>query len=118
MVKLKALPPTLRERKRYVVFEVLSDTPIKFAKDIAKAIEKSLQNLCGSLGASKAGLIFLHEKYNKKTQRGIVRVSHTSVDRLISAMMLVTQISAHQACINTVGVSGIMKKAISKHMEG
>ena len=35
MKKLKPLSPTLRERKRYVVYEVISKHPIKFGKSIA-----------------------------------------------------------------------------------
>lgn len=118
MAKLKPLSPTLRERKRYVVFEILSDKPLQYAKDISKAIETSLISLVGSIGSSKAGLLFLNDRYDTKHQRGIVRVAHTSVDELISAMTLVSSIDSHPVTIRTLGVSGIMKKALSKHMEG
>ncbi len=115
MAKLKPLLPSLRERKRYVVFEVISKNPIKYAKSLAKAIEQSMLSLAGSLGLSRAGLIFLNDKYDTRTQRGVVRVSHTSVDELKCALALTQSVDREAVIIRSVGVSGILKKALSKY---
>ena len=61
MAKIKPVLPSLREKKRYLVFEIVSKEPIKDFSVISKAIWKALLDLSGVLGASKAGIWLLIE---------------------------------------------------------
>lgn len=115
--KLKPLSPSLRERKRYVVFEVISKRPITAAKKVAQAIERQLLSLVGTIGAGKAGLIFLHDDYDPQRQRGMIRVAHTSVDALLAAMSLIDTIGDDAVLVRELGVSGIMKKARTNYLQ-
>lgn len=107
---MKHLLPSLREKKRYVVFEVISDQIFELAP-VQQEIEKSYLRLFGEVGLSKAGLIFLHEKYNANTQRGIIRVSHKNVDNLRSAFAITKNINGKNTIIRSIISSGILNKA-------
>ncbi|MEK7856203.1 MAG: Rpp14/Pop5 family protein, partial [Acidobacteriota bacterium] len=71
---MKAVLPSWREKKRYVAFEVLSKSKIKAVSEVSKAIWRSHLALSGELGAAQAGMLFLQNKYNPATQRGILKV--------------------------------------------
>ena len=58
------LLPSLKEKKRYLVFEAISDKKLAF-NDVAKAIQDSLHNYIGLLGTSQAGMQILPEKWDK-----------------------------------------------------
>ena len=108
---MKPLLPSLREKKRYLVFEVISNKEMTSIPD--KDIEESMRRLHGDIGLGKAGLIFLRNKWNKMLQRGIIKVNYKYVDQLRAALC-----SVHKggAIIRSVGVSGILKKAEEKYL--
>ena len=108
---MKPLLPSLRERKRYLVFEVISKKRLNSMPD--KDIEKSMRNLHGEIGLGKAGLIFLKNKWNKIKQRGIIKVNYKYVDQLRAALC---SFHNREVIMRSVGVSGILKKAEEKYL--
>jgi ribonuclease P/MRP protein subunit POP5 len=110
MAKIKPVLPSLREKKRYLVFEIISKKPIKEFSAISKAIWKAVLDLSGVLGASKAGIWLLGDKFNKDTQKGIIKVNHKNADLLKAALCTIKQISGTDVIVRSVGVSGILKK--------
>lgn len=117
MAKLKPILPALRERKRYVAFELLSKGRIKNYSSVSKAIWQGMLSFVGTKGAAHAGLWLLPERYNQNAQRGIARVSHRGVDSLKGSLALVQEVEGMPAIIRSVGVSGSLKKA-SKYIAG
>lgn len=113
--KLKALRPSLREKKRYVVFQVISGQPVT-AQEASDAVMKACRDYLGELGMSKAGIIMLHDKWQHASQRGVMRVSHKEVRNVRTALMLVKSIGSREAIITTKGMSGILKKAIQRFL--
>ena len=111
MQKLKGLLPSLREKKRYLVFKTHSKKPITKEK-ISKAITSAVLNYVGIKGAAQAGINILNNKYNQQT--GIVRVSHKSVNDLKTSLALIKNIDNEPVIFQTIGVSGILKKAEEK----
>lgn len=109
MQKLKPVMPSLRERKRYVAFEVLSSTRVQ-ADSVAKALWHSVLGLVGELGAASMGLIVLTDLYNAK-QRGIARVSHTGVDAFKASLAFITDIEGKPATVRSLATSGNITKA-------
>ena len=73
----------------------------------------SLQ-LLGQLGVAKAGIIALPNKWNSKLQRGIIKVSHKHVDALRAALIFANKIDNSDVIFRSVGVSGILNKAVNK----
>ena len=108
---MKPLLPSLREKKRYLVFEVISEKELTLMPD--KEIEESMLKLHGKIGLGKAGLIFLKNKWNKMLQRGIIKVNYKYVDQLRAALC---SFHNRDAIIRSVGVSGILKKAEEKYL--
>ena len=109
MTKLRPLLPTLKEKKRYIVFEVLSRQKIGFDAVSKAVMDKSLQFL-GELGVSKAGIHLLPDKYNAEKQKGIMRVNRRHVDSMRAVFALVNKVDNQEAIIKSAGVSGILKK--------
>ena len=69
--KPKMLPPSLRPKKRYIVFEVLSDGPVTYVDFIRAATETMLAFL-GELRTSEAKTWFIQSIVQKipKTTKG------------------------------------------------
>lgn len=105
-MKLRTLLPTLKEKKRYVAFEIISEQTFTFS-DAAKAITGSVINTCGTINTAAMGMNIINYEKNK----GVIRVAHTSVDALKSALCLCTTINETPAIIKSIGVSGILNKA-------
>lgn len=109
--KLKPLLPSLREKKRYLAFRIISKGKISQFLPVLKAINSSIFSFLGELGAAKAGTIVLEDTYNPERQSGIIRVSHRHVDELRSALMTINKIEGKDSIVITAGVSGMLKKA-------
>lgn len=118
MTKIKPLLPTLREKKRYLVFEVIADKPFSNFSIVSRNLWANILRVLGSLGAAKAGIWMLPDKFDPKTQRGIIRVSHKHVDDLKASLALTSHLGDKAVIIRSLGVSGVLRKAISKFMEG
>jgi len=107
LIVLKSLLPSLREKKRYVVFEIESKRPVSFSS-IRIAIERSLISFLGEFGLAKAGVIFPSDF---KSQRGILRVSHTSVHLVRAALSLIANINKEPVIVKTIYTSGVLLRA-------
>lgn len=113
--KLKALRPSLREKKRYMVFQVISGRPVT-AQEASDAIMGACRQFLGELGMSRAGIIMLHDKWQQASQRGMMRISHKEVQNVRAALMLVRSIGSREAVITTKGMSGILRKAVQRFL--
>lgn len=116
MKRVKPVRPSLREKKRYLVFEVLSRNPIENTKNLKDTIHQSCSRYLGEKGMAAAGPILLENKWNAEKQRGLLKVSRKEVENVRAALMLTTHIGKEEAIISTIGVSGIIKKAESKFL--
>jgi RNase P/RNase MRP subunit POP5 len=100
------LLPSLRQKKRYIVFE----SSAKFSFTIMKkAVDAALHDFLGQLGLAKATPQLLREKYS--APRFIIKVSNRYVDECKSALMLITHVGTTKAFIRSVNTSGTLKKA-------
>lgn len=106
---LKALLPSLRERKRYLVFKLISKTDIKDFNAVKTEIKDSLKNLIGDLGMAKADIRFIKEKNNK----GVIMINHTFLDHLRAGLALVEKVKEVPVIICSIAASGTVKKAQS-----
>jgi RNase P/RNase MRP subunit POP5 len=104
------LLPALRQKKRYVVFEILAEEKFSFL-DIKDSLELAMKEFFGQLGLSKAVPMLLKEKFSQEKQRFIIKVNNKHVDELISAIILVKKIKNTQVIIKSIITSGILKKA-------
>ncbi len=104
------LLPSLRQKKRYVVFEIISDARFSFA-DIQEGVQQALTSFWGQLGLSRAGPLIVKERFNTQKQRFILKVNNAYVDELKAALAISKKIKNSAVIIRSVTVSGTLKKA-------
>jgi len=109
--------PSLKERNRYLVFEVLSEKKVN-EEEIKKSVWNNCLQFLGELGTGEAGLWFLNDKWNKEKQKGILKVNNKHIEKVRTALNLIREINKNKVNINTVGVSGTLKKAELKFIGG
>ena len=104
------LASSLRQKKRYVVFEIISDNSFSFP-EIKEEIHLSLARFWGELGLSRACPILMEEKFNKEKQRFIIKVNHRYVDELKAGVILSKKIKNTPIILRSLTTSGTLKKA-------
>ena len=110
--------PSLRERKRYVVFKILSNKRIKDSSQVSKAIWRYTASFMGALGQAEAGIWVLEDKWNSEKQTGMIKVGHKHVNELKASLALIDTIDDEPVIVQSTGTSGIMKKATKKFIAG
>ena len=95
---MKRLLPSLREKKRYIVFE----TSEADKRKVFNTIESALKDFLGILGMSKINPIIV----DFKDKTGIIRINNPYKDEVIVALSLIKTMK-----IRVIKVSGILKKA-------
>ena len=111
----KLLPPSLRSQKRYIVFEVISENPVVY-NDIVTAVWTSMLSFLGELGSSAAKVWFIHNIYDDKSQRGVIKCSHDSVEQVRASLSLIQIVGETKCIMKIVGVTGTIKSAKAKYM--
>lgn len=114
--RIKTLLPTLKEKKRYMAFEIVSEQKINDFKAVSDAIMSKSLEFLGQLGVAKAGIQILPDCWNPKSQRGLIRVGHKNVDELKASLTFVQKIDNKDVILKSVGVSGILNKAKERYL--
>ena len=107
---MKPILPSLREKNRYIVFEVISKNKIKF-DHVKREIFKTVNKMLGEIEMAKTGLVFLEDWNN---QKGIIKVNRTYTDKIKSCFLFIKQINNYDVIVQSKGISGILKKARNK----
>ncbi|MFH8080389.1 MAG: Rpp14/Pop5 family protein [Candidatus Aenigmatarchaeota archaeon] len=107
-MKLKVLPPTLREKHRYVLFKVISEEPIEYS-DLESAIWNTMLDFLGEHGVAKTSVWLLKDRWNKDEQTCIIRCNHLSVASTIASLGLITRLGDVRVCMKILKVSGTIK---------
>ncbi len=105
-VGMKPLLPTLKEKKRYVKYQVITASPLR--RDVSDELLQRLRRTLGVFGSAEAGLLSIH--YDTRTQTGVLRTSVAALPKVRAALLLTTFLSRTRVAIRTLGVSGILKK--------
>jgi len=108
--------PTLKEKIRYLAFEVISDHKINDFNAISKEINDKSLLFLGQLGLAKAGIQILPEKWSLKIQKGLIKVNNKYVNELKSSLTLIEKINNKKVIMKSIGVSGILNKAEKKYL--
>ena len=102
------LLPSLKQKKRYILFEIISDQTFS-PQEIQQEVESSFLLFLGQLGIAKSSPLFLKEK--TKNNKFIIKVNHTFVDQCKTALILIKKIKNHPVIIKSITTSGTLKKA-------
>ncbi|MBI4147141.1 hypothetical protein HY494_00645 [Candidatus Woesearchaeota archaeon] len=108
------LKPSLKQKKRYVLFEIQAEKAFSLP-EVTEAIESSLLHFLGELGLAKAAPLMVKEKWSGQKQRFVLKVNHNYVDELKTAVILNKKIKNTPILIRSIVTSGTLKK-ISSHL--
>ena len=98
--------PTLRVKKRYIVFRVHSEHPLPFFT-IEQALFAAVQDWLGEEQAARANLWLIKNTWTGRT--GFLRCTHRLVDEVKTALALIHQIGDEKVVFETLKVAGTIK---------
>ena len=107
---LKPLPSTLREKSRYIVLEFEGEGNFS-KKDVSKELWNTVLKFLGELKASELNLWIID--WDRKQGRGIIKVTHSSLDEMRASIALIKEINGIKVLPKIISVSGTLKKARS-----
>lgn len=111
-MRLKPLLSSLKKKKRYVAFEVISENKISYA-DTTSAIIENYKKYYGLMGMAKSNLMVMEDW---KNQKGIIAINNKCVDELKGSLTLIKNINNHNVIVRSIGTSGILNKARERYL--
>ncbi len=110
-MKTKPLLPSLREKKRYLAFEIISEEKLsRYA--VFKTLKQKISQVLGVFESANAGIMFLHDKYNPEKQKGILKVNYKYLDKVKASFCFVNKIENKNVIVRSLGASGMLNKAL------
>jgi ribonuclease P/MRP protein subunit POP5 len=106
--KLKFLLPTLREKDRYISFQVISEEPIVY-EDLEQAIWNTMLDFFGELGVSKTSVWLIKNLYDSEKQVGVIRCNNKSVQEIIADLGLISRLGDIRITFKILKVSGTIR---------
>jgi ribonuclease P/MRP protein subunit POP5 len=106
--RLKILPPTLREKKRFIKFQVLSEEKINY-EDLEQAIWNTLLDFYGEEGVAKTGLWVMKNLWDSEKKICVIRCNNLSVQKVIAGLGLISRLGDTRIIIKILKVSGTLK---------
>jgi len=98
---MKPILPTLKEKKRYIVFEAISEEKIS-KDDLEKTVNLGLKDFLGKLLLAKSGARIMKTKNNK----GIILVNNKYVNEVKSSLLMIKK-----PVFRSILTTGTIKKA-------
>ena len=105
---MNPIPLSLRDKKRYLVFELISEQTL-FERDVSFDLKNLLLKLFGELGLSKMNYQFIG--FDEKLKKGILKCRHTAVEDLKAGILLLKEVNGVKILPRTLKTSGTVKKA-------
>lgn len=108
--KLKILAPTLREKIRYIAFQIISESGEEFTySDLESAVWNTMLDFLGEFGLSKTSVWLLKDSWDQKKQIGIIRCNHKSIRDIIASLGLIDRLGDNRITFKILKISGTIK---------
>ena len=114
---MRMILPSLRERKRYVLFQILGTNNLEFS-DVSKAILSSARSFLGVKGLSKSAFFVMSKFWDSSSNTGVLRVNRGALDDARSVLLLTKEIKGNPCIVKSNFVSGTLKGLNSKVKKG
>ena len=113
MKVMRYVPPSLRERRRYLLFDMIGDREID-KRALLKELGDSIHSLYGDVGASKIKLRLI--KYHTREDDthgvvGILRCAHGKVEEVRASLACIHSITDARVGIRVIKTSGTIRGA-------
>ncbi len=105
----EALTRDRRLRRRYIVFSLITEAGYPDKKSLESALRRSFARYFGEAELVKADPQLIY--YDEKLGRGVIRVAHTHVDKMLAAIGLTKNIAGIKTLILTLKTTGTLKRA-------
>lgn len=109
---MKRLLPSLRAKKRYIAFELISEGHVS-RSDLVKEVMSSATSLLGDVTTSECDIRVL----GFEDWKGIIQCSHTKVKETRASLATLTRIGGKRATLHILGTSGTIKRATEKFLQ-
>jgi len=106
--ELKILLPTLREKERYVAFQIISEESVTYA-DVEAAVWNVMLDFFGEYGTSKTSMWLIKNLYDEQKQFGVIRCNNESVATVLAALGLISRLGDIRVIVKVLKVSGTIK---------
>lgn len=106
--RLKALLPTLRERKRYLLIKIICEEKLDY-KEIEREFWNSILNTFGKLSFLLSFKI-IKDTFDEKEKTIIVKCNHMSKHFVYFALGKINEINNKKCILKLLKVSGSIKK--------
>lgn len=106
---MKPLPPSIREKQRYLKFKIHAEEEVKFG-EVVDTIWESVLGYMGSKDAGKANHWIIKNKFDEDAQQGVIKVERGSVQDFRSALTMIDSFEAKKGFVEVKAVSGSIKK--------
>lgn len=104
---MKTPKPTMRERNRYVAFELKCGRRCT-RDETAKAVWSTLMRLMGESGTASLSLWVMD--WNEERQNGILKACHTCIRDLKAGLAMLESVNGSKAAVRVLGVGGTLRK--------
>jgi ribonuclease P/MRP protein subunit POP5 len=108
--KLKIVKPTLREKERYMAFQIISEEDEEFTySDLESAIWNTMLDFLGEEGMSKTSVWLLKDCWDQKNQIGILKCNNKSVQEVVASLGLIDRLGDNRITFKILKISGTIK---------
>jgi ribonuclease P/MRP protein subunit POP5 len=110
---MKPIPPTLKDKKRYVAFKVHSKEAVS-KKQVIDSILKEALGFFGENRVSDFGIWIVD--FNDERKDGYLVCNHRFKGDMITTLTLINSIANQRASVHVLGVSGTIKSLKRKFL--
>lgn len=114
--KLKALPATIRQKKRYIALKTESEKELNTA-DMPKLLWQEMILLTGHFGTAESGFWIIEASGSKNTSFSIIACEVQKYEKVRAALTLITYLGNSRVRPKVLGVSGTLKKLRTKYLK-
>ena len=107
---MKSYPPTMRERRRYILFRLESEEKHD-KKSVIKALWNNAFETIGVLGASETSFWVID--FDEKSQEGVIRTNNMNLEKIEGILGFLQRVNNKKGFIHILSVTGTIKKANS-----
>ncbi|RZN37456.1 MAG: ribonuclease P [Methanosarcinales archaeon] len=100
------LLPSLREKKRYLAFKIISEGTVS-RRDFVDELARSASSLLGDQGSSKCGLKVL----SFDREGGIIKCERTKTAHTRAVLATINRVGGVRVAVHVIGSSGSVKGA-------
>jgi len=105
---LNAIPLSLRDRKRYIVFELIAEKKLN-ENGVRISLNKLFLQLYGEIGFSKMNLNLI--QFNEKNGKGILRCRHSFLEEAKAGLLFSGKVNEIKLIPRILRVTGTVRKA-------